>query len=274
MIRTLTIVTVAAFFLSVVCLTVAVSIAGPDIISENVWSWSGPWGHHHWGHHGRGFTLNYDASTSDSPQASREEAWSGESLEVDVPADVRFTQAPGAARLVIRGPRDTLDHVRVENGQIRCDVAGCEGDGKVQVELTAPKVTRFAVNGSGKLDITGYSQDSLDVRLAGDGAVSAQGSAKAVKLDISGSGDADLANISGERAEVSISGSGHAKIAPKSWAKLDISGSGDVDLLSHPGHLESHVSGSGSINQDDGATPPPPAEPDQPAKPAKVGKKA
>jgi len=264
MIRNILIVTVASFFLSVVCLSVAISMAGPELITRGAWGWGNS--HWNWGwgwpvHSHRSYTWSRTYS-DDGPQATREEPWSGESLEVQIPAEVTFTQADGPAKLVLRGPQGVLDRLHVHDGQIGIDPGPYDG-GKVTIELTAPKVTRFALNGTGRLDITGYRQDRLDLRISGDGDMSAQGAAKSVTLDISGSGNADLAALAADNAEVKISGSGQAKVGPKASARLDITGSGDVTLTSHPKHVESHVSGSGTINQDDEETPDPP---DQPAK--------
>jgi hypothetical protein len=263
MIRTVTIITVAAFVLSLICLSVAVSIAGPELISEG--AWGGAFSHFRFsgGHHS--FTWSNDASNGET--SNREQAWTGEALDVDVPASVRFTQADGPAKLVVHGPKEALDHLVVSDGHVRFDRTVDDAD-DVTLELTAPKVTRFALNGSGKLDISGYRQDSLDLRITGDGDAIVRGVARSVKLDLSGSGNADLGSLATEDADVRISGSGQARVGPKTSARLDISGSGGVTLLSHPKSVESHLTGSGSIDQQDGDdTPAPPAKPAKRAKP-------
>jgi hypothetical protein len=271
MIRTLAMIAVAGFLLSVVCLSIAVSLAGPELIASSAWGWDGPWSHMNWSHHNN-FSWSRGES-DDGPQASRELTWTGgDALEVDVPADVRFTQADGPARLVVRGPQGTIDHLVVRGGHVSFD-RPMDDASDVTIELTAPKVRSFGINGSGKLDIRDYRQDELNLHVSGDGNVSAAGAAKTVNLVISGSGGADLANLASDGADVNISGSGNARVGPKTWAKLDISGSGDVTLLSHPSRLESHVSGSGSIDQqDDGAAPDEPAAPAAPVPPSKPGK--
>jgi len=269
MIRTITIITIASFVLSVACLSIALSIAGPDLLSEG--AWGGAIGNFSWSHGRHGAHWSHTYSDSDAPAASREQSWTGETLVVDAPADVRFTQADGPAKLVVHGPKDVLDHMVVSDGHIRFDRAiGDPAD--VTLDLTAPKVTHFGLNGSGKLDISGYRQDSLDLRMAGDGDAEVHGVARSVKLDLSGSGKADLENLAVEDAKVTISGSGQARLGPKGSARLDISGSGGVTLLSRPKSLESHLTGSGSIDQEDGDdTPAPPQPPTRPAKPAKAG---
>ncbi|THD80927.1 MAG: DUF2807 domain-containing protein [Phenylobacterium sp.] len=254
MIRVLAMIAVSGFVLATVCLSVAVGLAGPEAVAQG-FAWS--WGDHDWGdHHGdgrHGWNWTYSHSTTDGPGESRDLAWTGgEALDIDVPAEVTFTQAAGAGKLVVHGPKDEIDHLVVENGHIRFNQPMSEVS-DLTIELTAPKITRFALNGSGKLDIHGYRQDALDLNIAGSGEATAEGSAKRVGLTLAGSGGADLAGLATDGADVTISGSGEAKVGPKRWVKLDISGSGNVTLTSHPARQETHISGSGHIEQDDGS---------------------
>lgn len=276
MIRTLTMIAVAGFLLAAVCLSIAVGMAGPEVVERGVWSWSGDSFNYNW-RPGHGVSWE---SRSSGDGASRTFPWAnGSRLEIDLPADVRFTQSDGPASVVVHGPQEALDHVVVNNGRIAFDRPSYDAD-NLTIEVKAPKITDFALNGSGKLAIADYRQDSLAIRLAGDGDVTVAGKATASQVEISGSGNADLGALALDRAEVRISGSGHAKVGPKSFAKLDISGSGDIELVGHPKRLETHVSGSGEINQDDGDTggdmggktgadadaAPPPATPVRPAR--------
>ncbi|MFC3070114.1 GIN domain-containing protein [Phenylobacterium soli] len=249
MIRTLVMIAVSGFLLAAVCLSVAVGMAGPEAIERGVWSWSddGWFAHHVEMHDG------WSASRSGPDGASRTFALAnGEKLAIDVPGHVVFTQAEGPAKVVARGPKEALDHLVINNGEIRFDRSSYDGD-DLTLEITAPKITDFAINGEAHLEVRGYKQDLLALHINGDGSAVVAGKANVARLSISGSGEADLSGLGAEGAEVNISGSGEAKVAPKSWAKLDISGSGDIDLLSHPKRLESHVSGSGEIRQDDSA---------------------
>ena len=228
-------------------LSIAVSIAGPEVVSRGGWAWIGPSSHWEWSHSHHGGHSHF----SDGPAASRDLTWSGgEVLDIALPADVRFTQAPGAAKLVVRGPENVIRHVRINDGRLDFDAPSFDAD-DVTIELTAPKVTRFVMSGSGRLAIHDYQQDQLAVHITGNGAVTADGAAKSAKVEISGSGDADLAELSLDGADVAITGSGEAKVGPKTWAKLNISGSGNVDLLSRPKRLESQISGSGHVDQSD-----------------------
>jgi hypothetical protein len=245
MIRNLVMIAVAGFLLAVVCLSVAIGMAGPDFVERGAWNWTGRGWDYDWD---RGLGISFD----DGPTVSRTLPWSGEAMEVDVPADVTFTQAAGPASVVVRGSRSAVDNVTVEDGRIAWKGHGLHIN-RLKIEVTAPKVTRFQLNSSGDLNIRDYRQDALAIRVTGASDITAQGTAKTLQLDVSGSGDADLSGMAAEGAEVRISGSGDARVGPSAWAKVDISGSGDVTLTRHPAHEETHVSGSGSIVQESGA---------------------
>lgn len=261
MIRVLIMIAVAGFLLSLVTLSVAVSIGGPEVVGRGAWSWAAHegwdwddgWGHHHWRH-------GHWADGS-GPQTTREIAWSGaETLEVDVPANVQFIQAEGPAKLVVSGPKGAVEQVEVDNGRIHF-ADHVRHSGRLEIMLTAPRVTRFELNGHDTLSIEGYRQDRLELDLSGRSEVTGSGQAKEIRIEVSGSADADLGKLPSEGADVEISGSGSATLAPSQWAKLDISGSGDVTLLTHPAKLETDISGSGRILQDAPAAPSPPPSP-------------
>jgi hypothetical protein len=256
MIRGLVTIAIAGLLTSIVCISAAIAIGGPDLLAHNViWSPAG----HGWRveSHGDHWTGTFDlGGHDDEPVVSRTQAWTGgERLEVDAPVNVRFTQGDGPAALTLRGPKAALDRLVVEGGRIRFDSGVAVAADDVTVELTAPKVVQFEVAGSGDLDIRNYRQDSLSLKVTGSGDVTAQGAAKSVQAATSGSGDADLSQLSVDGADVRISGSGSTTVGPRAWAKVDISGSGDVTLTSRPPKVESHVTGSGDVQQGEAVVP-------------------
>lgn len=246
MIRVLLMIAVAGFFLSLVTLSTAVAIGGPDAVARGAWA-SGDWWDWDWDvdHH-------VDISTNDSgPEITREIAWTGgDKLELDVAAEVTYTQAEGPGKLVITGPRRAVERVEVgDDGRVSYE-HGARRHGRLQIVMTAPAVTRFELNGNDRLTVTGYRQDRMDVRLSGSSEMVAAGEVRAVDVEIHGSGEADLGGLKAREASVDISGSGEATIAPTEAADLDISGSGEVTLLTNPARLTSDVSGSGSVRRE------------------------
>jgi hypothetical protein len=265
MIRVLVMIAVTGFLVSVV------TLSGPEVFTDSVWNrWVDMDGHWGWTfddngrHWGRGW--NRDGG----PDGTREIAWSGgDTLDVDIPAEITFTQAPGPGKLTITGPQREIDNVELDGGHLHFRHHGMHR-GDVTIVMTAPDVTHFDVSGSGKLAIAAYNQDKLSVDLSGNADVSAKGQAKSLALSVSGSGNTDLSDLKVGDASVAIEGSGEATLAPTGAATIDISGSGDVTLLTRPSKLESNVSGSGSIHQKDGSASVPNEPPSQKAKPART----
>jgi hypothetical protein len=278
MIRVLVMIAVTGFFVSLVTLSTAVGIGGPDIFEHVAWGgWGNYWNwvddDHNWswrGHHGR-------FEGGGGPETTRTLTWNGgDSLEVEVPADVQYTQAPGAPKVTVSGPERLVSDVEIDGGTIRYMSRHHNHWGGLTIVMSAPAVTRFELSGSGKLAIAGYKQDKLSIDLSGSADVTAAGEVNAVDISVSGSGDADLSALKAKTADVDIHGSGEARLAPTDAAKVDISGSGEVTLLTHPPKLDTNISGSGSLHQEDrgtSATPAPPTPPTAPAPPKKAGKK-
>jgi hypothetical protein len=284
MIRVLVMIAVAGFVLCLATLTAATIIGGPEALSRMAWSWGTD---HRWAFHDGDWDWDSDDrrdhhwADDSGPQATRDLAWTGgDTLEIEVPAEVRYTQAAGPAKITISGPRRAVDDVEIENGHIRFDHGRSRNHhgSKLTIVMTAPNVSRFDIHGSSSLEIADYKQDRLRIDVSGNADVTAAGEVNVMELDISGSGDADLGKLKAKGAEVDIAGSGEATIAPTEWAKVDVSGSGDVTLLTHPPKLESDISGSGSIHQEEGSASPSPSPSPSPTpspspSPSKSGKK-
>lgn len=270
MIRVLVMIAVAGFLVSVVSLSAAVAIGGPDFFTDSVWEhWAdgGPW---RWGWDSDDWADRHRRRDRDSgPQTTRDLAWNGsDTLSIEVPADVRYTQAPGPGKITITGPEREVADIEVEDGHIHDVRHGHHHRwGDLTVVVSAPSVSRFTLASDGTLSIDGYKQEKLNLDIAGSAKVTAKGEAKGVELSIAGAGVADLSDLRVSDADVTVDGSGETTLGPTGAANIDISGSGDVTLLNHPSKLETNVSGSGSIHQRDGAAPTPPAPPAPPAPP-------
>ena len=113
-----------------------------------------------------------------------------------------------------------------------------------------PNVVRFVSNASGDLDIKAYDQPTLALDVSGSADVTAEGRTDALRLEIDGSGDADLRALAARDATVDISGSGDANVAPTGDVQVRIDGSGDVTLAARPAKLTTELSGSGDVYQD------------------------
>ena len=224
-------------------------------------------------------------------------SWSGERVVVAIPAEVRYVPGP-VGRVTITGPRERLAHIRIEHGVIGVQPhwggwfwgwnnLNDWGDARrVQVVLTAPRISSAVVAGPGRLDLGRLSQDRLELTVSGPGHARASGAIHDLKVVVSGPGHAtlqglqtatmevvvsgpghvtadgnctdahlvatgpghiDLAQLKLQDAEVRVMGPGGASIAPLRSASLSIMGPGSVRLLSHPAQVTSNVMGPGRV---------------------------
>jgi len=267
MIRNLTIVAVASFVLALGCFAGAAALGGRDIL-KNGWNFPADWNVEINDGEDHVSITPGGANLSDAERESivRQIAWAGaDSLQVDIPAQVIYTQgAPGSVASVrVSGPKYLVNRVVIEGDRIRLKSDGdaesvnltghgfhiSRGHDQLTVEVTAPAVRRFTLNGSGDLSLRSYDQPSLALEINGSGDADAGGKAAKVDLRISGSGEADLSGLDGGDIEVAVAGSGSARIAPHGAAKIEVAGSGEVDVTTEPTSLVTDVAGSGEVNQ-------------------------
>ncbi len=243
MVRALVIIMVATLVLAVGCFAGMVAVGGQDF-ARNGWIWPEKWSE-------SGYHINISEGPDAEATTHRTLAWvGGESLQIDLPAEVTYTQGP-ETRVEIDGPAAILDRITFDGDRLHFvddDRGGHALDGNLTVVITAPAVKRFVLNGSPKLAIHGYDQDSLTVELNGSGEVEGSGRARAVTVVVAGSGNADLGGVEATDATVNIAGSGDVSVKPTGSAKVVIAGSGDVSLLARPSRLEQEVGGSGKVD--------------------------
>jgi hypothetical protein len=262
MIRNLTIVAVASFVLAIGCFTGAFALGGPQLLRHG-WNFPADWNitvgdDHDNVHVGHRYIDDDNGDNGDT--TTRDIAWSGATaLQIDAPAEVIFTQAAAGAGGSVRitGPKALVDRVTLENGRLGLrDGAGDvtvhvrRDSDQLSIEIVAPGVRSFTVNGSGDLHLKGYDQPDLALEINGSGNVDAEGKTKKVDLRVSGSGEADLRSLDTGDAKIALAGSGEARLAPHGATEVDVAGSGDVYLTSKPTVLSSNVAGSGEVHQD------------------------
>lgn len=175
---------------------------------------------------------------------TRELAWdSAESLVVGVPADVRFVQAHGPGKIVVTGPRRSVETFSAVGGVL--DDATWRTGKRLKITVTAPKVTRFSVKGHDTLVIENFDQDELRIATTGWADVRAAGRARTIRLELLGSGWANLSQLDTQSAEVSLTSLRSAIVAPRAWAR--ISGQGDVILTTEPAEISQDPAGGGRV---------------------------
>lgn len=136
--------------------------------------------------------------------------------------------------------------------------------------ITMPKLSGLEVSGSGEVDVLDvFSPEDMDIDISGAGQVKANliaesisadisgsgylkldGSADAFDGDISGAGEIKAANLAAKEVRIEISGSGSAEIQALEALDLDLSGSGEVKYKGNlPPKFTQDISGSGKVSK-------------------------
>lgn len=208
---------------------------------------------------------------------SRDLAWTpGDSLDINVPAKITYTQGP-VAKITATGMDRLVNNIEVQDDKIDLihrhrGLRHAEG---LVLTITAPSVRRFELNGAAYMTIASYDQDNLSLKLNGASKVDVAGKAKDLSLRMNGASQSDLSHLVNETADVEMNGAGQATLATTGHADIEINGVGNARLINTPS-VSRRIHGLGSIETgsgpeaDDGdkiATPPAAAKP-APAAPA------
>jgi len=153
-------------------------------------------------------------------------------------------------RLSVRAGEKVIDDVRTEvrDGTL---YVGYDGpgirEGRLLVEVSAPTVEALAITGAADVRMDGLDADAFDIRVSGAGDLAAEGRVRRLTLDISGAGDADLAELATDDARVELSGSGDAEVRASGLLDAEVTGAGDLAYRGEP-RLREAVTGDGEID--------------------------
>ncbi len=254
MTRSLFIIAGAALVLCLACLGGAAALGSRDL-ARNDWTWVIT------DEHAGDGSFNFRRG-KESPTVTRNLAWSGQSLTIDLPVNVTYVQGdtPG---VVVSGPEAAVDRVKLANG--RLSLTGHDDEraymrfGRngihvwsetevLEITVTAPDVNSFRIAGSGDLLLEDYDQPNLGVVIDGSGDVEGTGRTGKLDLRVNGSGDVDLDGFQITDAVIEIAGSGDVSAGPEGEVRVDLSGSGDMRFTRRPRSLQQEVSGSGEVS--------------------------
>jgi hypothetical protein len=156
-------------------------------------------------------------------------------------------------RVRVRAGEEVIDDLRtsVRDGtlHITFDHHGF-GDSDPVVEASVPRLSGIDASGSGDVTADGIEAGAFDVRSDGSADISLQGTARRLRVDMDGSGDANLGDLSARIAKVAVGGSGDADVRAGDRLDVRVDGSGDVEYHGDPS-LTKHLDGSGDLSQGD-----------------------
>ena len=184
-------------------------------------------------------------------QAGRREwVWEGrDSLTVAVPGSARY-EPGGTPRIIVTGDPDAVANIEVDGGVIRQRdwFIPHEKNQNLSILVQGVAINRFDVTGSAIMDLGHLQREQLALRISGSGMINAQGRARSLSLDISGSGQANLDQLSANDANITVSGSGIAKAGDIDHVIVSINGSGSADVGTVANGAVIRVAGSGKVS--------------------------
>jgi hypothetical protein len=177
---------------------------------------------------------------------TREIPWDDStSLTLGVRSVVRYVQAPGAGKVLARGPHRSVSTLVVANGDIHDQLL--HTGATLELVVTAPAITRFHLNGDSRLSIEAYDQKDLFVSTEGKAAVDAAGRVIDVAVEMKGSGTVNLARLTTDNASANIGGMSTLVVAPSQDANLSVRNFASVVLMSRPKALKTSLIDSGRV---------------------------
>lgn len=124
-----------------------------------------------------------------------------------------------------------------------------EVSGSADVELGnvfSTDITELSTSGSGSISAAEINAKALKVDISGSGTITVRGTCTSMDADISGSGNLHAVDMAANAVDVEIAGSGKADVKAISTLNASVSGSGEVHYSGKP-DLKSSISGSGSV---------------------------
>lgn len=135
-----------------------------------------------------------------------------------------FVTAPTLEKLVASGSADITSNGAILNSK-QLEIS-TSGSGDIKAEVDAP-IVKATSSGSGNIRLSGHTKD--------------------FECKISGSGDAECADLKSENVAVRVSGSSDVHVFASVTLKVNVTGSGDVYYGGNPTSPEIHITGSGTV---------------------------
>ncbi len=171
-------------------------------------------------------------------------------LETGVRVEVRRSSR---SRVDFHAARVTAQHTTtdVQGGTLTIGGEGSWTDDEgALVTIETPSLDGIDVDGSSSVNIGAFDTDHLALAMNGSGRIEVTGGfARSAAFTISGSGDIDVLRLRTNAAAVTIEGSGDVTLTAPAALAIEIDGSGSVEVHGHAQTLSQQINGSGAIVQ-------------------------
>ncbi|MFM1885490.1 MAG: hypothetical protein RL026_647 [Pseudomonadota bacterium] len=167
--------------------------------------------------------------------------------------------------VVLNAPAKVLEAVTttVVNGNLVIDTEGLRGwstgqsAGSLELRITMPELKSLAVNGAGRVSLSGLRGGAVTMVVSGAGDVEAGGTLDTVTARLNGAGRMDLSRLVAGVAEVQVNGAGKMDVHATRRLEATLNGVGSIDYAGSPQELLTTLNGLGRITPVAGASPAP-----------------
>ena len=187
-------------------------------------------------------------TAADKSEARQPGRFSG--IDLRAPVDVTFSIGANTS-VTVSGPADILPLLltTVKDNVLTIKLTDSVMLRKpVKVAITSPSLLAVSLSGSGSLNASGISGDSLNLDVSGSGSIMASGQVTTVNVSIKGSGGVDVRSIHAKVLNASMKGSGDLRAYASNTAIVGLTGSGDVRILGNPPMKVVNRTGSGDVH--------------------------
>jgi hypothetical protein len=196
------------------------------------------------------WTAIADSEVEGSGQAASEHRAIGAATVLEVEGDVRiemrFGDEPGVE---LTGDDNLLPLVETQMERGRLLIRTKEDVDPalpLVARVTLPRLTKIEGSGAVDIDVSGIEGDALDIELSGSGEIVAKGKVDHLRVDISGSGEANLEELQARAVELDLSGSADVDLGAPETLDVDVSGSATVRYSGDP-DIDQDISGSARL---------------------------
>jgi len=146
---------------------------------------------------------------------------------------------------------DNLVHLvktDVRGNQLRIDTSGSYSTSNgIQIDIVVPRLIACELNGTGDIDISGYTGEELELITDGIGNITCGGTVGIVHATTDGIGDIELAELVAREAYAITDGIGGIVVNATEKVDARINGIGNITIIGDPKNVQTEIDGIGDI---------------------------
>ena len=159
-------------------------------------------------------------------------------IDLSTSADLKVTIGHGYS-ITMTGDRKRIEKIKLDLSGDELEITsksrfggfwGRNNDGYVNIAITMPDIEKMEINGSGDAEIIGIDNEEISLDINGSGDLYVTGKSESVEIEINGSGDVEMYQVSAKEIIVEINGSGNVEFNDGTCDRMEIEVDGSGDI--------------------------------------------